>query len=145
MLCREPALALPITLSAGEGNSLGVKSSKGRGGQEKNPDRDHFRLLGQSPQEERGNKLVVAVLGKSVAADTGGFVEALGSYLEVAFGEYTLDVEVRKIAHGGTGPQFTFYCNDLEKDENIIFQGVMPNEGKMVMKLASSLQARGMV
>ena len=83
------------------------------GAKKKPRDRDHFCCLGESTQEERGNKMVVAVLGELVAADTGRFIEALRSYLEVAFVDYNLDVEVRNIAHGGTGPQFIVYCNDL--------------------------------
>ena len=81
-----------------------------------------------------------------MSAYTREFVEALVLYLEVAFGEYNLDMEVRKIAYVSTGPQSTFYCNDLEGYEDIvIIENVSPFEGKLMNKLEIRLQVRGYV
>ena len=54
------------------------------------------------------------------------------------------DVEVRNYARGGTGTRFTYFCNDLRGDEDIVvFENVRPYESDSVFDLSSSLKSKG--
>ena len=89
-------------------------------------------------------KIVVGVLGDSVAFQPEGFVPALESYLTLSPFFPFDDVEVRNYAKGGTGARFTYFCNDLRGDEDIVvFENVRPYEQDSVFDLASSLKNKG--
>ena len=90
--------------------------------------------------------IVIAVLGSSVSAPRDGWVAALRSYLFLSPIGTDLTFEVRNFAVGATGPRFTYYCNQLRGDEDIVvFEGVrgVHEEGDALLQLASSLQNRG--
>ena len=90
--------------------------------------------------------IVIAVLGSSVSAPSDGWVAALRSYLFLSPIGTDLKFEVRNFAVGATGPRFTYYCNQLRGDEDIVvFEGVrgVHEEGDALLQLASSLQHRG--
>eukprot|EP00978_Attheya_sp_CCMP212_P038234 scaffold187687_cov24-Attheya_sp.AAC.1 len=90
-------------------------------------------------------KLVFAVLGDSVSADRGGYVDALQSFLTLS-PVLSFPVEVRNYAVGGTGPRFVYFCNELRGDEDIVmFENVrgLGLEAEAVVDLASSLVIRG--
>ena len=71
-------------------------------------------------------------------------MEALQSYLTLS-PLIEFEVEVRNFAVGATGPKFTYYCNQLHGDEDIvIFDNVRPSKADSVFDVASSLMARGM-
>mmetsp|Transcript_14523 Transcript_14523/g.18967 ORF Transcript_14523/g.18967 Transcript_14523/m.18967 type:complete len:471 (+) Transcript_14523:103-1515(+) len=89
-------------------------------------------------------KIVVGVLGDSVAAEPDGFVPALESYLTLSPFFPFDDVEVRNYAKGGTGAKFTYFCNELRGDEDIVvFENVRPGEQDSVFDLSSSLKSTG--
>jgi len=93
-----------------------------------------------NPQSEQ--KLVFAVLGDSVAADINGFVQALQSFFTLSQ-LIPFPVEVRNYALGGTGPRFTYFCNQLRGDEDIVvYENVRPYEPDALFDLASSLVVR---
>eukprot|EP00521_Asterionellopsis_glacialis_P017990 CAMPEP_0195293060 /NCGR_PEP_ID=MMETSP0707-20130614/11555_1 /TAXON_ID=33640 /ORGANISM="Asterionellopsis glacialis, Strain CCMP134" /LENGTH=584 /DNA_ID=CAMNT_0040353689 /DNA_START=1 /DNA_END=1755 /DNA_ORIENTATION=+ len=88
-------------------------------------------------------KVIVAVLGDSVAADPNGFVQALQSFLSTSK-VLDFEVEVRNFAKGGTGPRFTFFCNQLQGDEDVVvYECVRPYEPKSVIDLVTSLKNTG--
>jgi len=88
-------------------------------------------------------KVVIAVIGDSVSADSQGWVDALQSFLTISPALNFL-IEIRNYAKGGTGPRFTYFCNELKGDEDIIvFENVRPYEPQAVVDLASSLVFQG--
>jgi len=51
---------------------------------------------------------------------------------------------VRNFAKGATGPRFTFFCNQLQGDEDIVvYEGVRPYEPEGVIDLVTSLKNTG--
>lgn len=68
--------------------------------------------------------LVVAVMGTSVScgagSNIGGFVSGLKFFLEDILKPLNVTFNVRNIAVGGQGPKFSFLCNELEGDEDLI-------------------------
>lgn len=100
----------------------------------------HRKIISPEPSKA----LIVGVLGDSVAADHQGFVSALQSYLTLS-PSLKIDVIVRNYAKGATGPQFTYYCNDLRGDEDVvIFENVRPYEAQAVYDLSLSLLLKGL-
>lgn len=90
-----------------------------------------------------GKRVVLAVLGDSVAADKDGFVAALQSYLSIS-PFVPFEVVVRNYALGATGARYTYFCNDLRGDEDVVvFENVRPGEGKSVVQLATYLKNSG--
>jgi hypothetical protein len=87
-------------------------------------------------------KIVVAVMGDSVAASYRGFIEALKSML-VTSPYLDFDIEMRNLAVGGAHVRYHFFCNKLIGDEDIvIFESVHLDEPEIV-DLAQSLQRSG--
>ena len=87
-------------------------------------------------------KIVVAVMGDSVAASYRGFIEALKSML-VTSPYLDFDIEMRNLAVGGAHVRYHFFCNKLIGDEDIvIFESVHLDEPEIV-DLAQSLQKSG--
>lgn len=90
-----------------------------------------------------GQKLVLAVIGDSVAAPPNGFADALQSFLTLS-PNIPFPVDVRNYAHGGRGPRYFSVCNGLRGDEDVVlFENVRPYEADGVLDLASSLVSRG--
>ena len=103
------------------------------------------RSLQEPKQQRNQTSLIIGVLGDSVSADTGGWVEALESLLKTSpLFERFDDILVRNYAKGATGARFTYFCNDLRGDEDIVmFQNVRPGESEELYGLVDSLQKSG--
>mmetsp|Transcript_23318 Transcript_23318/g.34257 ORF Transcript_23318/g.34257 Transcript_23318/m.34257 type:complete len:485 (-) Transcript_23318:83-1537(-) len=90
-------------------------------------------------KDPEGQTLVFAVIGDSVAADLHGFVEALQSFFTLS-PHIPFVVEVRNYAHGGKGPCYFSFCNDLRGDEDVVvFENVRPYEAACVYDMAHTL------
>ena len=96
--------------------------------------------------------IIIAVLGSSVScgagSDIGGYVKGLEIYLNDILSSENIIVEVRNIAVGGHGPKFSFICNELQGDEDLIiweqvtlhenqyteafFRGIQENKSKLI-------------